>query len=134
MANTDTGKGDLDQRSALIVEAWINTSMERDKSLLSISSAGVGLLVTLLSIDNSLGSCEVIFYSLAFLGFTLSIISIIKVFGVNKKYLELMVKYKENKSLINRVKTRLTCWDRTAVFSFGAALLSTVAIGILQLI
>ena len=32
-----------------LVDAWINTKMERDKSLLSLATAGIGLLVTLLT-------------------------------------------------------------------------------------
>lgn len=70
-----------------VVNAWIGTRMEKDKSILTLSAAGDGLLVTLLTTVGTNSWIEAIFYALAFAGFTYSAWTAVRIFDRNADYL-----------------------------------------------
>lgn len=72
-------------RSAL-VNAWVSSQMERDKAILTVSSAAIGLLVTLLKFFVP-SSLQVACYIFAFAGFGLAIVSAIRIFERNGHYI-----------------------------------------------
>jgi len=68
---------------AALVQAWVGTRMEKDKSLLTLATAGVGFCVTVLTTIGASNFFEIILYALAIICFLISIISSIKVFDLN---------------------------------------------------
>lgn len=70
------------------VNAWINTSLEQDKSLLTLSAGGIGLLIALLT---TIGIAEVallVLYVLAIVAFSVCLIFVLYIFSRNRKHVE----------------------------------------------
>lgn len=68
------------------VAAWYNSALEHDKSLLTLSVAGIGVLVsTMLTAIHS--ALSFILYAGAIIGFLVCLISILQILQKNKKYL-----------------------------------------------
>jgi hypothetical protein len=86
-----TDDSDLKERERIyysaIVDAFIDSSMERDRSLLTLSSAGIALDVTLMTTVGVHSTFELILYILSVLLFGSAIIFILHVFKLNKEYL-----------------------------------------------
>lgn len=115
-----------DPLQPVLVQTWIDTRMERDKSLLAVSSGGVGLLLTLLQIFEVLSPFHVIPYLFALAGFMITILAIIGVFHRNAHYVGKLMKGCKPKG-----DTVLKWLDRTAVVSFIVGILASVLIGVL---
>ena len=45
-----------------VVQAWAGTRMEKDRSILNLSAAGIGLLVTLLTTVGVTARCQLVLY------------------------------------------------------------------------
>lgn len=73
---------------SLLIQAWIDTRMERDRSLLTLSGGGVGLLVTLLTAGLITSACPRLLAGTALLCFTVSILLALTVFHGNAEYVE----------------------------------------------
>lgn len=71
--------------------AWMNTHFEADKTIIAVSSAGIGLLVTLLSVVEVNSAFEITAYKLALTLFIIAIVSGVAVFKMNGKKLEKML-------------------------------------------
>jgi hypothetical protein len=71
-----------------VVGAWVETRMERDRSLLALSSAGIGLLVTLLTTVGVTESWQLILYGLDSLAFGIGIVTAVLIFQRNAEYLK----------------------------------------------
>ena len=67
------------------MNAFVNTSMEYDKSILSLSAAGIGMMVTLLTAKGVSSLTPLCFYLLAIVFFTAALATILKVFRINKE-------------------------------------------------
>ena len=52
-----------------VVEAWVATRMEKDKTLLSLATGGIGLLVTLLSTLGASSPTQLLLYGSAGVSF-----------------------------------------------------------------
>ena len=73
---------------AASVSAWYVSSLEHDKSLLTLSAGGIGLLITLLT-TVGLGTAEaLVLYVGAISSFVVALISVLRVFRGNQKYIE----------------------------------------------
>lgn len=114
-------------RSASI-NAWIQSKMERDKALLTLSSGGVGLLVTFLQFKETIESCHSILYYIAFISFILCIASVIVIFNRNAKYIEKLLssETRENDKVLG-------FFDYMAVTFFTIGILFTIIIGLLNI-
>ncbi len=84
-------QSDLEERKRIyysaIVNAFIDSSMERDRNLLNLSAGGIGLLVTLMTtvgVHSTFGLC---LYISSIISFSVAIILILHVFKLNKSYL-----------------------------------------------
>lgn len=87
----DERRGNIDKETAFyaaIVQAWVQTRMEKDRSLLALSSGGVGLLVTLLTTVGVVDLWQLVLYIFAAVGFGVSIFSAILIFDWNAKHLQ----------------------------------------------
>jgi len=109
-------------------DAWVNTNIEKDKSILTISSGAIALLVTLLT-SFKVSSIYILYYYFAALFyFLVTIILIIIVFEKNADYIELLLTDKENDKNGIRLKTLLFYLDRTIIYCFLAGILTTIYI------
>lgn len=107
-----------------VVAGWFNTRMERDKSLLTLSATGVGLLITLLK---NFGAASVetrLTYIGAILSFCTCIIAVLCIFKRNATHLEEIIHSNAtNDPLLEKL-------DFIALYSFGIGIIFSSAIGI----
>ena len=71
-----------------LVNAWVQTKMERDKVIVSLSAGGIGLLVTILGTVGVSKVWQIYLYGAAFLGFILTLTCSILIFDKNSKHIE----------------------------------------------
>jgi hypothetical protein len=102
---------------------WYAIRLEKDKQLLTLSVTALGVLVTLLRTLGVSSISQAIFFAIATLGFFLTIILILFSFEKSSIYLKQI--------LVNSPadESALIILDRVALFSFGIAMLSVLAIG-----
>lgn len=84
---------DLAYYSAL-VNAWVNTRMERDKSVLTISVGAAALLGTVATTAGISPGVQLTAFTVAFLGFALAAVGAVGAFHWNTHYLEREAKHK----------------------------------------
>jgi len=103
----DKSKKELAFYSASL-SAWYTTRMEKDKSLLTLSVAAIGLLITLIT---RLEDIKVWVAALAILSFLVCAITIIIIFEKNATHIE---------DILNEVENpiKLAVLDNTAKYSF----------------
>ncbi len=107
-----------------LVDAWIHTRMERDKSLLSLSAGAIGLLVTLFMTIAVQNHIQVILYCLAFICFTLTILACLTIYRKNSEYLENLI---DN----NKFKDTFLEWlDKFSYYSFLFGVIFAIAIAV----
>ena len=113
--------------------AWVNTSLERDKSLLALSAGGIGLLVTLTTTVGVTSHTLVALHVGAVLSFLSSLIAVLIVLEGNKasirRTLQALALSDEDwkKQKEPRFLAKL---DRVALASFLLGVLLTTIIGI----
>lgn len=109
-----------------LVSAWFRSRMELDKSLLALSSTGLGLLVTLMTTASELGALEKLFSALGCLSFLATILFVLMNYHFNGNYLEGVVKggdYSKEEDILRNV-------DCLRNLAFGAGLLSLTFFGV----
>jgi hypothetical protein len=111
-----------------LVNGWIETKMERDKSLLTLSTGGLGVLITLLSTMGVKELCELILYASASFCFVITIILCVIIFGRNANYLEKVIKGFQGDDPI------LTWADRLNSYAFIMAIIFSALIGLTMII
>jgi hypothetical protein len=109
-----------------LVQAWVNTRMERDKSVLTLSGAAVGLLVTLLVNFGVRTQCEALMYFFALMAFIVAILCALTIFWRNAEYLIQL------HNGHNGCDSMLAALDRTLVSAFVVGILATVALGLIM--
>lgn len=107
------------------VDALFNTSLEHDKSILSLSAAGIGLLTTLLTTIGSSSIYSIFLYAIAILCFLFSIASTLWIFKENKNYI---IESTENPEYHDSKK--LSALDTISSVSFLLGAFFTALIGI----
>lgn len=111
---------------AASVNAWYNTSLEHDKSVLVLSSGGIGLLLTLLKVSNISHNITLLFlYIGAITGFIVALISVLAIFKRNRTHINRM--FSDDPVTDDKM---LRILDKAALFAFGIGALSTAIIGI----
>jgi predicted ferric reductase len=87
---------------AASVTAWFNTRMEHDKSLLTLSTAAIGVLVTLAPKLTLTCSASLVVYAAALLSFISCLVIVLWIFKRNCQHLEKMVHNEEaNDPILN---------------------------------
>jgi len=105
------------------VAAWFNSALEHDKSLLTLSVAGVGVLVSMMqtAIDSV---CSLLLYAGAILAFMVCLVSVLMIFKRNKKHiLDVFNGQATDDPLLGFL-------DGSASFSFFIAMLLSALLGI----
>ena len=113
------------QYYASSVNAWFNTSLEHDKSILTLAAGGIGLLITLLTTQGLASAEALVLYVGAITSFLVALISVLVVFRRNRTYIEhvLAGKASENDPVLAKA-------DLIALYAFGVGVFFTAVIGI----
>jgi hypothetical protein len=106
------------------VAAWYASSLEYDKSLLALSAAGIGLLLTLLTTDRISSVVMIVLYIAAILFFLACVLSVLAIFRGNRTHIEQVL---SGKPALDPI---LTVLDHVAITSFVVAVILTAVIGI----
>lgn len=112
-----------------LVNAWITVRLEEDKTLVALSSVGIGLLVTLLTSIGLLRFWHIVLYALAFLGFFISILSGLSILTKNANHIELILKQKPNES--EKSSQSLQKLEKRAKYGFIFGLAMSIVIGLI---
>ena len=107
-----------------LVNAWIQTKMEVDKTLIIISSAGIGFLITIISKLDINNVTELIIYLSAFISFFIVIITCVEVFRKNAVYIKNIIDEKDDNH------KRLDTYSFVAKLFFTLALIFILILGI----
>jgi hypothetical protein len=107
------------------VNAWFNTKMEYDKSILVLSAGAIGLLLTLLTTVGVTTNAQLILFITALICFIVCIISVLFIFTRNADYIEKLIQKKNNSDPLLRIL------DYISIFSFISGILLATIIGII---
>jgi hypothetical protein len=108
---------------AAMVTAWFNTRLEHDKSLLTLSSAGIGLLIALVQKVEINFKFGVVVYAMALLSFVLCLITVLLIYRRNSRHLEDIVAGKTSSSRL------LSIADGVALYSFMLGVICAAGFG-----
>ncbi len=109
----------------VLLSAWIQTKMERDRTLISLSAAGIALLTTLLNTKGVSSASEMWFFIGAFLGFLVTIVSCLEIYRWNSKLIENEIRN------MGETTPNLKRLDHLSNIAFILALIFTALIGII---
>ncbi|QUX97751.1 hypothetical protein C0J08_21090 [Marinomonas sp. CT5] len=107
--------------------SFYNTTLEKDKSVLTLSVAGIGFLVTMLQISEKVTFINLSLFFLAAFTFLISIFCIITIFQKNASYITNMVN--EQWTETEKQEKVLERLDKIAIYSFISAIILSVALG-----
>lgn len=110
---------------AAAVSAWLTTRFELDKSLLTLSTAGIGLIITLISTVGVRSIESLILSLLTMVCFLITLICVLSIFGRNAKYIQATISGSGPTS-----DPFLASLDRIAVVSFMGGVILAAIIGI----
>jgi hypothetical protein len=105
------------------VTAWFTTSLEYDKSLLTLSAAGIGLHLTLLTTVGVKSSEALVLYLAAVACFAVSLLIALRVLRLNQDHIEGII--------LARITDRdpaLGLMDRIASYAFGVGVVLTAVV------
>jgi uncharacterized membrane protein len=126
MADHDPVPHDPNQSEwyAANLAAWFATRLEHDKSLLTLSAGGIGLLITLVSTVGIHSAESLILYILAFIAFVVCLAAVLWIFKRNSTHIEDVV--------TRRVRNDpwLTVLDNVAISAFLAGVILSCIIGV----
>lgn len=104
------------------INTWVGTRMERDKTILTLSTAGIGILVTMLTSFGIKNSFSFVFYIFSFISFLTSIIILLFVFSLNADYLL----YLDDEKKIKHKKCLLKLLDKSTFVFFITGIVFTI--------
>ncbi|MNV87070.1 hypothetical protein D3C71_1811620 [compost metagenome] len=107
----------------VLVNAFINTAMELDKSLLTLASGAIAFSLTLAAPSNSSTLSQVAVYFLANLMFLVTIFCTLLAFALNKTYISDLINKRPNTG------RALKLVDRTAMLCFALGVLLLTIVG-----
>ncbi|MGE6454364.1 hypothetical protein ACQKC5_18460 [Shewanella baltica] len=105
--------------------SFYNTTLEKDKSILTLSVAGIGFLLTLLQFTKSISYYGLGFFLIAAGSYLVVIYCVISIFGRNSTFIIELV----NKRDTSIKQYQLNILDKIAIRSFYLAIVMTVLLG-----
>lgn len=105
--------------------SYYNTIMEKDKSILTLSVAGIGFLITILQITGSISRYQFAFFVIAAFFYLVSIFCMITIFSKNGDFI---INMTTNQST-EVIQYKLRILDKTAIISFGIAIVLSIIFG-----
>ncbi|MBS0165522.1 MAG: hypothetical protein JSR29_05555 [Nitrospira sp.] len=109
---------------SVMLDAWVQTRMARDKTLIALSAGGVGVLVTLLTTKGISQLWEIVLYLFSFLGFLITIGLALKVYQKNSELIENSLREKSSGHL------KLEAYDRATIRAFYCGAIFTFAVAV----
>jgi len=109
---------------SVMLSAWIETRMERDRTLVTLSAAAIGLIVTILTTAGVSGWVPLLLIVLSLSGFGLCIWSALVIYQLNAEHIEKEIR-EESDSSVNLEK-----FDKRSVRSFIAGVIFFVLFGV----
>ncbi len=106
--------------------SFYNTTMEKDKSILTLSVAGIGFLITLLKLTSVIQVYDMAFFSVATLSFLVAIYCVITIFGKNASFIIELTNGKD----VQVKQYQLDQLDKWLIRSFYLGILMSLALGI----
>jgi hypothetical protein len=111
---------------SVLLQAWIDTRMERDKTLVTLSAAGIGLLVTILTTVGVPYLWVTILYAFSFIGFLVTIWTSLQIYQRNSVHIENELRGKSEKDHM------LETFDRLSLKAFLTASIFAISIGLVS--
>lgn len=108
---------------AASVTAWYQTQLEHDKQIITLSAAGIGLLVTLMTAVGIRTIDGLLLYVFAFMFFVLAIFNTVMIFKQNATLIEEIISESQPVS-----EKKLNNLDFKSIYSFFLGVLFTIAI------
>ena len=112
------------QYYSVLLTAWINTKMEHDKTLITLSAAAIGLLITILTTKTVIQTWLVWIYIFAFVGYLITIYAALIIYQRNSLHIEKELKGQSGKD------PHLERLDKLCLYSFSLATLAFILIGV----
>jgi hypothetical protein len=107
--------------------SYYNTTMEKDKSILTLSVAGLGFLITFINLSSQLGLFEYFIFIFAALSYLISIFSIITIFEKNADHIVAVVTDSDDS---DRSGNELKKYDKRAIRSFYCGIVISLIFGL----
>ena len=111
---------------SVLLSAWIQTKMERDRTIVTLSAGAIGLLVTILTAVGVKSVWEIPFYIISIIAFLISIWSSLVIYQLNSQHLEEAIRGSSERD------PRLEKYDKRSIGAFIIGALSALVIGILS--
>ncbi|KGY10540.1 hypothetical protein [Vibrio sinaloensis] len=108
--------------------SFYNTTLEKDKSILTLSVAGLGFLVTFINFGGGPSYWLLALLALATMSYMICITSVITIFGMNAKYIIALTTGKVEE--YKQIEVKLKKLDKRAISSFYCGLLLSLLIGL----
>lgn len=109
---------------SVLLQAWVDTRMERDRTIVALSAAGVALVVTILTTIGPKHAWEMGFYGGAVAGFVLAIAVSLFIFHRNSAHIEEAIRgSSKNDPLLEKFDS-----IHTVAFLAGVILLAIVGV------
>lgn len=127
-AVSDTENSEDDAKSVAhyqtLLSAWISVNLERDRTLMTLATAGIGLLVTILTAVGIQSLWVILLYSGAFIGFLTTIIFSFQLYRANAKTLSIEITSSDHE------RPNLRSLDRKVMGSFILGVALSISIGV----
>lgn len=113
---------------SIMLSAWVQTRMERDKTLVALSAAFTGLLITILTTIGVNDLYELGLVFIAFIGFGTCIFSSLTIYQLNAEHIENELRGKSTEDL------KLEKFDKLSINSLRIGVLFFILFGFLNAI
>ncbi len=107
------------------VNAWYMTALEKDKSIFIFSMAGIGFMISLLTAKVVDSYLILILLCFSVLFYLIATVTIIYIFGLNKKYLHHIMNGTDKSHI--KLKNK----DTIAIVSFFIGILFSIVVGLM---
>jgi hypothetical protein len=109
---------------SVLLQAWIQTRMERDKTIVTLSAAGLGLLVTILTTVGVIHAWLLLLFVGAIVGFVTSISASLVIYQLNSQHIEHALRGSSERD------PRLERYDKTSFRAFLLGAGFSAALGV----
>lgn len=109
-----------------LLSTWIETRMEQDKMVITLSAAAIGLLVTIITTVGIKGFWQYFFAVASFAGFIIATCGCVHIFQVNAKHLEENLRCQSTEDTSKLLKKL----DRLTIVCFYAGIVCAVLMAI----
>ncbi|EGR1768229.1 hypothetical protein RII68_003575 [Vibrio parahaemolyticus] len=107
--------------------SFYNTKLEKDKSILTLSVAGLGFLITFTNFAEKLGTFAYIAFLLAALAYLFCVFNVITIFEKNALYI---IEVTTDSDKVGELEVQLRKHDKRAIYSFYLGILLSFVLGI----